>query len=460
MGKALLYVGGLALASVAVFFAVYFAGRPSLEDEIARLRLPPAAPSDRGRGIPSLQAPVEVPPPPPPGGIEVEQTVAEGIVVTRTPLSAPAIGIVIDLEGVGNGYRGAVASFFAQPPVPAAFAVRALSGAPGDCSGTHALRALGPWAPDALLAALDGGLAVVRGPRSPARAVEAAIADLDGAEGERAVIVIASGGDGCGDDPCTGAGPGGTAARVHAVLLVSPEEAAAGNGAPRAPFETPEEPAWVAGYRCLAERTGGTVALVASPGELGRRLRLVSQGLESTIVVRAFHGHEAEVRGIAPESSEWGASLTARGATEGEVTVRLSPSLPAVFAVPAGTWDLRCQYNGVLRRAPVSVAPGERAEVRVTFATGELYVEARDSAGGEIAGDSAGFGCLWGVEIFPEEGEEAVAASCALPSRLELPAGSYRVLVRWKDHELATGGVSVEAGGVAVRSVDFSASQE
>jgi hypothetical protein len=248
--------------------------------------------------------------------------------------------------------------------------------------------------------------------------------------------------------------------RVHAVLLVTPAEAAAGAAGPRAPFENPEEPGWVAGYRCLAERTGGTVTLVASPAELGRRLRLVAQGVESAVVVRAFHGHEEEVRGIAPEGSEWGASLTARGAADGEVTVRLSPSLPAVIPVPSGTWDLRCQYNGVLRRVPVFVAPGERAEVRVTFATGDLYVEARDSAGGEIAGDSAGFGCLWGAEIFPEEGEEAVAASCALPARLELPAGSYRVLVRWKDRAREIRDVSVDAGAVAVRSVDFSATQE
>jgi hypothetical protein len=105
------------------------------------------------------------------------------------------------------------------------------------------------------------------------------------------------------------------------------------------------------------------------------------------------------------------------------------------------------------------VAPGERAEVRISFATGELFVQALDAAGGEIVGDSAGFSCAWGTEVLQgQEGEESVVAStCSFPSRLELAPGVYRVRARWKGLERSMDEVAVEGGASTVRAVSFGA---
>jgi hypothetical protein len=103
------------------------------------------------------------------------------------------------------------------------------------------------------------------------------------------------------------------------------------------------------------------------------------------------------------------------------------------------------------------VAAGERAEVRVTFATGELFLQALDAAGGEIVGDSAGFRCAWGADVLSREGDDArpVASTCSFPARLELSPGTYRVRARWKGIERIVDEVTVEAGASAVRAVSF-----
>jgi hypothetical protein len=118
---------------------------------------------------------------------------------------------------------------------------------------------------------------------------------------------------------------------------------------------------------------------------------------------------------------------------------------------------VKSRYGGQERTAAVAVAPGERAEVRVTFATGELFLQALDASGGEIVGDSAGFSCAWGADIFPAGGDESqrVAGTCSFPARLELAPGTYRVRARWKGIERVIEEVTVEAGASAVRDVSF-----
>ena len=95
-----------------------------------------------------------------------------------------------------------------------------------------------------------------------------------------------------------------------------------------------------------------------------------------------------------------------------------------------------------------------------SFATGELFLQALDAAGGEIVGDSTGFRCAWGVDVFPGGGEESqpVASSCSFPARLELAPGSYRVRARWKGIERVIDDVTVEAAASAVRAVSFGSS--
>ena len=134
-----------------------------------------------------------------------------------------------------------------------------------------------------------------------------------------------------------------------------------------------------------------------------------------------------------------------------------SDLFPATFAVPQGVHVVKVRYGGQERTAAVAVASGERAEVRVTFATGELFLQALDAAGGEIVGDSTGFRCAWGADIFPGDADESrpVASTCSFPARLELAPGTYRVRARWKGIERVIDEVTVEAGASAVRDVSF-----
>jgi hypothetical protein len=470
MRKAILYLVGLAVAAAAVFFATYFFGRhSSLEAELERLTAPRGVSTPgRSKGIPSLErieAPSEAPSAPQePGG----EPLGEGILVTRSPLEPPGMVVVADLpalapEGAGPAPGAGLAAFLSRPPAGLRIGLRALAGAEGECGATDALSALGSWGGGELAAALAAASGLGRGPRNPAKAVVAAAEELNAVPGERLVVILAGGEEGCGADLCGAAPPpGGSTQRVHTLLLAAPPPPGTEPAIPEAGTAgTPPpvfEPAWAAPYRCLAERSGGTVAAVSSPGECEAALRRLAGDLESAVVVKAFHYTGQEVVGISPGGEDgWGATVRPGGDADTASRTRVSEIFPAAFAVPAGVHVFKARYGGQERTAAVAVAPGERVEVRVTFATGELFLQALDAAGGEIVGDSSGFRCAWGAEVFAADGEDQrpVAATCSFPARLELVPGSYRVRVRWKGIERVVDEVTVEAGASAVRAVSF-----
>ena len=153
----------------------------------------------------------------------------------------------------------------------------------------------------------------------------------------------------------------------------------------------------------------------------------------------------------------WGAALRPASATAAGFGVVESDLFPAVFPVSPGVHVVKVRYGGQERTAAVAVASGERAEVRVTFATGELFLQALDASGGEIVGDSSGVRSAWRVDIFPGGGEESqpVASTCSFPARVELAPGTYRVRARWKGVERVIEEVTVAAGAGVVRDVSL-----
>lgn len=465
MRKAYLYVSWLAIAATVVFFASYFSGRrPSLDEEMERLRRPREPVPAKGQGIPSLRQP-DPAPEPDASSPQIEpgvQQLGEGATVTREPVAEPGLVLVLDTQALAAapaGVREELDRFLAHPPAGGRIGLRALAAPTAECGSVGSIRTPGPWSAEELRGALAAALASPAGPRDSVRALGEAERDLGEVPGSRAVVIVAGGGDGCGGDLCAASPDAAAAGTPVHVILVDGGAAGAGGVAAAGSGEAAGDPPWAAGYRCAADRSGGSLLRAAAAGDLERRLREVAQGIESAVTVRAFHGAGTEVQGTAPEGeAAWGVTIAAPGGGE-EGAVRLSPSLPASFAVPAGTWVVRCRFRGIERVTAVAVAPGEHALVRVPFATGELYVEASDAAGGEIAGDSAGFGCPWGAAVLDAEGEELVAESCVLPARFELPEGEYQVRVKWKGREEALTGVTVERGGSALRTVDFSAAK-
>lgn len=469
----LLYVAGLVLGAVAVFCATYFFGRnTSLEEELERLTTRRAAPPAAKRGgIPSLQqreAPQVAEEPSRPEG----EPLGEGIVAVRSPLESPGLVVVADLpalsglEGGGDRspLRQGLEAFLTRPPAGLWVGVRALAGAGGECGGTDLVKPPGPGGAGEIAGALDAASGLGLGPRNPAKAAEAAIGDLGTVAGEHAVVVLAGDAEGCVSDLCgQGAPPGGGAARVHLILLARPPEPGTEPEMPEAGTAgTPApvfDPVWSAPYRCLAERSGGTVAAASNAAELEGALRRIAADLESAIAVRAFHGNGQEIRGISPGGDAgWGVLLRPGGA-EGGDAARVAELFPASFSLPGGVYLLKGRYGVQERTAAVAVTPGERAEVRISFPTGEIFVQALDADGGEIVGDSTGFRCAWGAEVLQkEDGEESVIAStCSFPSRFELPPGIYGLRVRWKGLERSLEEVAVEGGASSVRNVSFGA---
>jgi hypothetical protein len=470
MRRALLFLALLFLAAVAVFLATYFFGRhPSLEAELERLTSPPATPvAGKARGIPSLQpaaAPQEAPAAPQdPGG----EPLGAGIVLNRTPLEPAGMVIVADLPALAPAsgseaasFAGGLAAFLARPPSGMSVGLRALAGAAGECGATDALSGLGQGGGAALATALDAASGLGLGPRNPSGAVQAAADDLSPVAGEHCVVVVAGGEEGCNADLCGAAAPpGGAGQRVHVLLLAERPQpgsdpglpAAGAAGMPQPVFE----PAWAAPYRCLAERSGGTVAAVSSAAEFEGALRRIAATLESAVVVRGFHYTGQEIRGVSPGGDAgWGATLRPGSGDGGRVFE--SDMLPAAFPVAPGVHVVKARFVGQERTAAVAVAAGERAEVRVSFATGELFLQALAAAGREIVGDSTGFRCAWGVDVYPGGGEEPapVASSCSLPARFELSPGTYRVRARWKGLERVVEEVTVEAGASTVSTASF-----
>ncbi len=477
MRRSILYVAALAAAATAVFFTTYFFGRhPSLEAELERLTAPrPLADPGRSKGIPSLQ-PAEPAPEVPVAPRETgSEPLGEGIRLTRSPLEPAGMVIVADLPALAQTSQGqapslgsGLAAFLSRPPAGLRIGMRALAGSAGECAVTDVVSDPGAWGAGELSTADDAFSGLGLGPRNPAKAVEAAAEDLKGVPGERAIVVLAGGEAGCNSDLCGSLPPpGGPAQRIYVLLLAlrpgpdteagMPEAGSAGTPPPVF------EPVWAAPYRCLAERSGGTLAAVSTPAELEAALRRIAARLESAVVVKAFHYTGQEVKGISPGGEAgWGVTLSVdRGTGDGAQTQE-SELFPAAFAVPGGVHVVKARYGGQERTAAVAVSPGERAEVSVVFATGELYLQALDAAGVEIVGDSTGFRCAWGIDVFAEDGEDTrpAGSSCSFPARLELAPGSYRIRARWKGIEKVVDEVTVEAGASAVRSVSFARENE
>lgn len=469
----LLYPTALLVAATAVFSATYFFGRhPSLEAELELLTAPRSiSVPEKSRGIPSL-ARVERPPQAPEQPVPAGEPLGEGILAVRSPLEPSGMVIVADLPallpnpaGQTGPVAGGLEAFLARPPTGLQIGLRALSGTGGGCGRVESIATPGSGsAAGEFAAALAAASRREPSPRNPAGAVQAAAEDLENVPGERAIVVLAGGEEECAADLC-GSGPsfGGTVQRVHVLLLAPPPrtgvdpalpEAWARGGASPPVFEPP----WDTPYRCLAERSGGTIAAVLTAADLETALRRIAGELESAIVVKALHFTGQEVRGLSPGGDAgWGATLRLGGAAGAGAGTRESPVFPAAFAVPAGVYVLKAFYGGQARTAAVAVALGERTEVRVAFATGELYVQARDAAGNEIAGDSDGFRCAWGVDVHTADAEEGrpVASTCSFPARLELAPGTYRVRARWKGLERIIEEATVEAGANAVHTVSF-----
>jgi len=468
--RAILYVTALVVAAIVVFLAFYLLGRnPSLEADLGRLTSPRTVPDPgRSRGIPSLQ-PSEAPPQAPvvpqdPGG----EPLGVGILLNRSPLEPAAMMIVADVPALAPvsrneapSFAGGLAAFLSRPPTGLRVGLRALAGAAGECGATAALLGLGQRGDGEFATALDTASGL--GPRNPAGALQAAADDLSSVAGEHCIVIVTGGEAGCNADLCGAAPPpGGPGQRIHVLLLAPRLHPGTDAGMPDAgsigTLQPVFEPVWAAPYRCLADRSGGTVATVSEPAEFEIALRRIARTLESAVVVKAFRYTGQEIRGISPGGvAGWGVTLRL-GATAGAGLQMFESDLfPTAFAVSQGVYVIKARYAGQERTAAVAVASGERAEVRFTFATGELFLRALDAAGGEIVGDSTGFRCAWGADVFPGDGEESqpLASTCSFPARLELAPGTYRVRARWKGVERVMDEVTVKAGASSVRAVSF-----
>ncbi len=354
-----------------------------------------------------------------------------------------------------------LAAFFSRPPAGLRIGLRALAGAAGECGSTDPLTGLEQRGGGEFAMALDAAAGLGFGPRNPARAVTAAAEDLSSVAGEHCIVVVAGGGDGCNADLCGAAPvPGGSGQRIHVLLLAPRLQPGGDPGIPDAgsagTLQPVFEPAWAAPYRCLADRSGGTIATASSAAEFEAALRRIAETLESAVVVKGFHYTGQEIRGISPGGDAgWGATL--RPGTGAGARVLESDLFPTAFAVSQGVYVVKARYGGQERTAAVAVAAGERAEMRVTFPTGELFLQALDAAGGEIVGDSTGFRCAWGADVFPGGSGETrpVASTCSFPARLELAPGTYLVRARWKGTERVIDEVTVEAAASTVRPVSF-----
>lgn len=477
MRRAILYLTGLAVAAIAVFLTTYLLGRhPSLEAELERFTAPRVAPeSGKSRGIPSLQpavAPIEAPAVAQDSGGE---PLGAGILVNRSPLEPAGMVIIADVPALvqipadeAPSFASGLAAFLSRPPGGLRVGVHALAGAAGECGSTDSLSGLGQGGGGEFALALDAGSGPGLGPRNPGGAVQAAAEQLSSVAGLRYIVVVAGDEAGCNADFCSAfATPEVPGQRIHVILLAPRLKMDSDFGVPDAgstgALQAVFEPAWAAPYRCLADRSGGTVATVSSPAELEAALRQITGTLESAVVVRGFHYTGQEIRGVSSGGDAgWGVALHPGTAAGAGILMIDSKLFPAAFAVSQGVYVLKMRYGGQQRTAAVAVASGERADVRVTFATGELFLQALDAAGGEIVGDSTGFRCAWGADVFPGGDEESqlVAGTCSFPARLELAPGTYRVRARWKGIERVIDEVTVEAGANSVRTVSFGAEED
>jgi len=455
-----IYIAGLTISSVIVFFLVFSFGRsPSLEQEMAR-----RAYRQRGKevlSIPSLK-PAEVEEP-----VEVEElpvpevvNLAGDVTVSRLPLAEA--GMVLLLDGLlagqdGNGgslsgeeFRRGLEGFFRRHPANVRLGLRMLaSELEADCGATARLKQCGTWPPSELIGAVRRGEA--RGPRNISRGLEDAAADLVDTTGEQAIVVITGGDERCGGAPCQIAAVLQEAlnpVRIFVIVLRPPTG--------YAPYEAMPPPVWQSRMECLAERGRGDLFQASTAGELEDALLRIASDLQPNVIARAFHSGEREITGASVERrNDWGVAVSPVG-TPGRQDIDAS-SFPAVFNLPAGEYDLSFRYRGQERTVTgLMIFPGERVEVKTDFRAGELYLQPKDSAGQELVGDTTDFNCFWGAEVFQEEDlNRDYGASCSFPAHFVLQPGSYTVRA-WKGPEdVWIEKVKVKEGGTSVETAVF-----
>jgi hypothetical protein len=460
MRKFFIYIAGLTISSVIVFFLVFTFGRsPSLEQEMAR-----RAYRQRGKealSIPSLR-PAEIEEP-----VEVEELPAPEVVnltddvtVTRLPLAEAGVVLLLDgllAGGDGDGgtlpreeFRRGLEGFFRRHPANVRLGLRVpASEMEADCGETVQLKQCGAWAPSELVGAVRRGEA--RGPRNISRGLEDAVADLVGTVGERAIIIITGGDERCGGAPCQIAAALQEAlnpVRIFVIVLRLPTG--------YAPYEAMPPPVWQSRMECLAERGRGELFQASTARELEGALLRIASDLQPNVTARAFHAGEREITGVSVENrSDWGVSISPAGAS-GRESIDAS-SFPAVFNLPVGEYDLSFRYRGQERVVKgLTISPGERVEIKADFRAGELYLQPKDTAGQELVGDTTDFNCFWGAEVFQEDDlNRDYGASCSFPAHFVLQPGSYTVRV-WKGPEdIWLEKVTVEEGETSVETAVF-----
>jgi Ca-activated chloride channel family protein len=458
MRKVFIYLAVLFAAAVIVFAITLTVGRsPSLERELAHrsalgrteprsLTIPSLAP-----GEPEEAEPVEERPPP-----EVQQ-LTKDITVTRYVQEEAAMVLLLDGDALSQPgrFQQGLRGFFHRLPASVEIGLRSLSGArAGDCTGTALLRAPGPWSASELTRALKD--APYEGPRNISFGLEEAAADLGEVSGERAVVVVTGGDEGCGGTPCRVAEAlqeSAEEARIFTVLLRPPPDYSSFYG---------EEPplVWQSRMECMAERGRGAFYQASSAAELEAVLLEISSTLQPNLTVRVLHAEGREVTGVNVEKRDaWGSSVTPSGA--GPEQGRESNAFPAVFSLPSRSYDLEVRYLGQERRmSGLGLSPKERVEVQINFRAGELYVQPKDAAGEELVGSTEDFDCFWGVEVFSSgaTGKEPVR-SCAFPAYFVLEPGTYTFRTWMGESETWTEEVKVAEGETTVKSVVFRAEE-
>jgi len=463
MKKFLIYLVVLFTSAVIVFFLVYTLGRqPSLEQELAR-RTTYRRPEPRSLTIPSLKPEepeeveeIEVLPPPRVSRLNHDVT------VTRYPQEEAAMVLLLDpgilSPGAGRGYpplgrfRGGLEGFFRRLPANVGTGLRSLAGVmEGDCTGTVQLKGPGAWPAGELAQVLQGASA--EGPRSISVGLGEAAADLAQVRGEKAVVIVTGGDEECGGAPCQVAAAlqeSPQPVRTFIVVLRPPRSAS--------PYGDLPPPAWQSRMECMTERGGGVLYEATSGGELEEILLEIASTLQPNLTVRVLHAAEREVKGVNVETRDaWGAAVLPTGGPAEEK--QAGNRLPAVFSLPSGDYDLEIWYRGQerhLRGLPLSSR--ERVEVQANFRAGELYVQPRDDAGEELVGDTAGFDCFWGVEIFHRDDlTRDYGAACSFPAYFVLEPGSYTIRIWNGEEEAWVEEVAVKEGETTVESVVFTA---
>lgn len=459
-----IYVTALLIAGVAVFLAMFtFGRRPSLEQELAR-RTAYVRPGERSLSIPSLKpAPPQEPEEPeqaeeltPP---EVEH-LTEDITLTRYEQEEAGLVLLLDRdillpEGQRDyfppaGYRQGLEGFLERLPANYRIGLRSLiSGIEGDCGNTVQLKPCGAWSPVELREALRTG--PVEGPRSLARGLEDAAADLSGVQGEQAVIIVTSGDEGCGGTPCQVAAAlqqAGRPLRIFVVILRPPSGFS--------PYDMAAPPVWQTRMECLAERGEGMVFQASSAAELRDVLLRIVSSLQPNVTVRSLHATGREVEGRDMERrGSWGAAVSNSASRIGGEMEK--HSFPAVFSLPVGEYDLRIWYRGQersLQRLRVDAA--QRVEVQVNFRAGEFYLQSRDADGEELVGDTTDFDCFWGAEVFQgDDLNRDYGASCSFPAHFVLEPGSYTVRAWRGTDDLWMEEIEVKEGETRVETAVF-----